>query len=318
MRPRLLVTEPDHFSGKALVSLQEWADVEFRSRTRKGLRGAFETFDIVWVRLGFRVTPEVVQSPIRCRILAVPTTGLDHIDVTACEKAGIRLVSLRGESEFLKEVRATAELTIGLVLALIRRIPQAHGSVLSGQWERDLFHGHELYGKTVAVIGMGRLGRIVAGYFQALGLEVVGYDPYESFPREIARRVATIEEAVRIADYVSVHVNYHAGTWHLINHNVFAAMKPGAILINTSRGPVVDEAALLEALREEHIAGAALDVLEGEPVADIQHPLIAYARENARLLITPHIGGNTAESFEKTEAFIAEKTRRVWREQVDI
>jgi D-3-phosphoglycerate dehydrogenase len=316
MRPRLLITEPSNFSDKALAALRQWADVESTSVTVDRLRSAFEAFDIVWIRLGVRVVADLVRRPVRCRVLAVPATGLDHIDVESCEKAGISVVSLRGESEFLREVRATAELTVGLVLALIRRIPQAHESVLSGKWERDLFQGHELYGKTIGIIGMGRLGRIVAGYFKAFGMDVVGYDPRVSLPLEIARQVATIEDAVSSADYVSVHVNYYEGTRHLISRDVLAAMKQGSILINTSRGQVVDQMALLEALRAGHLAGAAVDVLDGEPEIGEDHPLVAYARGNPRVLITPHIGGNTMESFEKTEVFIAEKIRQVWVERV--
>ncbi len=313
MRPRLLIAEPDRFSPEAVASLSQWADVEQRRPDPAALRAAFEQFDIVWVRLGFRITADTLSPPVRCRILATPVTGLDRIDLDACEKTGIRVVSLRGETEFLRNVRATAELTIGLALALIRRIPEACQSVLEGCWNRDLFPGRELHGKTVAIIGMGRLGRITAGYFKAFGMEVVGHDPFHEFTSDLARPVPTLKEAVSPARFVSLHVNYNAGTRHLINEAVFAAMKPGAYLINTSRGGVVDEAALLGALQSGRLAGAALDVLDGEPEINSGHPLVTYARAHPdRLLITPHIGGNTVESFEKTELFLANKVKEAW------
>ena len=312
IRPRILLAEPDRFSPRALAALTEWAEVESRRPVGDSLRAAFENYDIVWLRLGFRVTSETVRSPVRCRIVATAVTGLDHIDLDACNAAGITVVSLRGETEFLREIRATAELTIALALALLRRLPAACRSTLEGRWDRDQFQGRELYGKTVAIIGMGRLGRITAAYFKAFGMTVLGHDPYQEFPSNLAQAVGSLPEAVEQADLVSVHVNYHAATRHLINRGVFAAMKPGTVLINTSRGGVIDETALLEALRSGRLAGAALDVVDGEPHVGPDHPLILYAREHDNLLITPHIGGNTIESFEKTELFLAHKVREIW------
>lgn len=312
MRPRLLIAEPDRFSSRALSSLQEWAVVDARHVAGDELRRAFESYDVIWFRLGFRIEARHVQPPVRCRIIATPVTGLDHIDVDACAAAGIRVVSLKGETEFLQEVRGTAELTIALVLALLRKIPAAHRSVVDGHWDRDMFAGRELYGKTVAVIGMGRLGRITSGYFKAFGMRVVGYDPYQEFPGELAEPMPSLHEAVGCADVITLHVSYSASTRHLINASVFSAMKDGVVLVNTSRGGVVDETALLDALSSGKLAGAALDVLDGEPNISSEHPLVAYARAHDNLIITPHIGGNTIESFEKTEVFLAEKVRKAW------
>lgn len=313
MRPKLLVAEPDRFSPHALSELERWADVETWRPASSELRTVLERFDIVWFRLGFRIAADMVRPPVRCRVLATPVTGLDHIDLDACKAAGITVVSLRGETQFLREIRATAELTIALALALLRRLPAACRSTLEGHWDRDQFQGHELYGKTAAIIGMGRLGRITAGYFKAFGMTVLGHDPYQEFPSDLAQPVASLPETVSRADLVSVHVNYHAGTRHLISRAIFGAMKPGAVLINTSRGGVIDETALLEALRSGQIAGAALDVIDGEPDIGPDHPLILYAREHDNLLITPHIGGNTVESFEKTELYLAGKVRETWQ-----
>ncbi|NLH72428.1 MAG: hydroxyacid dehydrogenase [Verrucomicrobia bacterium] len=313
MRPKILIAEPDRFSPRALAALTEWAEVDARRPAGDSLRAAFENYEIVWLRLGFRVTSETVRPPARCRIVATPVTGLDHIDLEACKAAGITVVSLRGETEFLREIRATAELTVALALALLRRLPAACRSVLGGHWDRDQFQGRELYGKTVAVIGMGRLGRITAGYFRAFGTRVIGFDPYQAFPEDLAVPVAALPDAVSQADVVSVHVSYSAETRRLINAGVFSAMKRGAVLVNTSRGGVIDEFALLDALRTGKLAGAALDVLDGEPDIRADNPLVAYAREHDNLIITPHIGGNTVESFEKTEVFLAQKVREAWK-----
>jgi D-3-phosphoglycerate dehydrogenase len=157
------------------------------------------------------------------------------------------------------------------------------------------------------VVGVGRLGRVVAGYFQALGMDVVGYDPRPDFPRDAAPRVESLAELLAQSDVVSLHVAYDASTRQLIGRKELAAMKPGAVLVNTSRGGVVDEQALVEALESGQLGGAALDVLDGEPNIAADHPLLAYARTHDNLLITPHVGGSTFESFEKTEVFLARR-----------
>ena len=313
-RPKLLIAEPKRFSQTALEKLEKWSDVTQKTIHACELRDAFCDFDVIWIRLGFSITKELISENTRCSILAVPATGLNHIDLDACASAGIQIVSLKGESEFLKDVRATAELTIGLTLALMRRIPQASRSVEDGHWERDLFPGRELYRKTAGIIGVGRLGTIVAGYFKALGMNVIGYDPYAVFPKDVAEPVSSIEKVLAKADVVSVHVTYHPGTRHLLDHKAFSHLKPGAYLINTSRGGVIDGASLLEALVSGKLAGAALDVLEDEPDISLNHPLITYARRHHNLIITPHIGGHTPESFEKTECFIAAKVRKTWNQ----
>jgi len=311
VRPRILIVEPFDFSPVALSRLREQADVELREVSRSELKDAFMSYDVVWQRLAHRIDSEVIGVRPRCRVVATPVTGIDHIDLPACEAAGIKVVSLKGEVEFLKQVRATAELTVGLAIGVMRRIPASMGSVLEGEWRRDLFRGNELFGKTVGIIGVGRLGTLVAGYFRAFGMEVLGFDVRSDFPEEITR--VDLPELLRRSDLVTLHVSLNDSTRMMFGTRELAGMKPGAWLVNTARGEVIDEAALLGALERGHLRGAALDVLTGEPGVDGKHPVVAYARSHSNLLIAPHIGGNTFESFEKTELFLAGRVLQVFQ-----
>lgn len=310
---RILIAEPLDFSPAAKAVLDEVAEVELRAVPEGALAGAFAAYDVVWLRLGHRVGARDLRDAPRCRILAVPATGTDHVDVAACERAGIRVLSLRGEVEFLKGVRATAEMTLALALALFRRLPEALEHVLAGGWERDRFRGRELAGKTAGVVGVGRLGEMVARLFAAFGMRVLGFDPHRDFPPEVAERRDRLEQLLAESDLVSLHVPYLPETRHLIGASAFAAMKPGAVLVNTSRGGVVDEVALLRALESGRLGGAALDVLEGEPGISREHPVVAAALRDRRLLLVPHLGGNTRESLEKAEVFLAGKVAAALR-----
>lgn len=307
MATRILIAEPEDFTPAALEILRAAGEVTLSPTPGPELGRAFRDYDVVWLRLGQRIDAATLGTDPRCRILACAVTGLDHIDLEACAERGIQVLSLRGETEFLREVRATSELTVALILALLRHIPAAHASVLNGIWNRDLFRGRELYGKTAGLVGMGRLGTLVAEALRALGMETLGYDPRPDFPRHAARSVATLEELLELSDVISLHVAYTAETHSLLGDAEFARIKPGAVLVNTSRGGIVDETALLRALNSGRLAGAALDVVQGEPAVDGNHPLVRAARDGAPLLLVPHIGGNTYESFEKTELFIARR-----------
>ena len=304
---RLLVAEPDDFPAEAKALLDEVAEVSLCATPAEDLEGAFADYDVVWLRLGSRVGPSQIGAHPRCRLIAVPATGTDHVDEAACERLGIRIVSLRGEVEFLRGIRATAEMTIALALALLRRIPEAAEHVRSGGWNRDAFRGHELAGRTAGVVGVGRLGEMVARLLTAFGMRVLGYDPYRAFPAEVAERRDGLEALLAESDLVSLHVPYTLATRHLLGAAAFRALKPGAVLVNTSRGGVIDESALLEALDCGRLAGAALDVLEGEPGISREHPVVAAAIDDRRLLITPHLGGNTWESRDRAEVFLASK-----------
>lgn len=312
MKPSLLIAEPEDFTPAVLESLRGWAHVTLGPIPKGSIRAALEHHDIVWIRLGHRIDSGDIPASPRCRIVAVPVTGLDHIDLATCSQRRISVVSLKGETEFLRTVTATAEHTIGLLLALIRQIHNAHRSVLGGAWNRDLFRGRELQGRTAGIIGVGRLGRMVAGYLTAFGMKVVGYDVRTDIQVKHVELLPQLNDLLRISEVVSLHVPYCTETRHLLRTEHFNLMRRDAVLVNTSRGGVIDDGALLQALVGNVIGGAALDVIDGEPEVGINHPLVRYAQTHPNLVLTPHLGGNTSDSFSKTEAFIANRVRQTW------
>jgi D-3-phosphoglycerate dehydrogenase len=313
---RILVAESSDFGADALKILNDLGEVDLCDIDRSELIQRVHDVDVLWVRLRTQIDKDVLDAAPILKVIATPTTGLTHIDLAEAERRSIQVVSLADESEFLKTIRATAELTVGLTLALLRRIPSACSHVYQGLWDRELFKGRELSGKTVGIVGYGRLGRIVGDYYKVFGCEVQFCDIVELQPADGVEQV-TREQLLKTSDIVSLHANYTPTNHGLINADEFGAMKRGAVFINISRGELVDEHAMLEALMSGHLAGAAADVLQGEQTLDKHsresHPLVCYAREHDNLIITPHIGGCTWESMENTERFLAEKLR-TWGE----
>ncbi len=312
-KPNILVSESSDFSIEAVGLLRQIGEVSLADLDRCALLAAVYDADILIIRLRHQIDTEVMAAAPRLKIIASPTTGLNHIDLPEAERRGIQVLSLRGESQFLQDVRATAEHTLALIFALLRQVPTALRHVQEGGWNRDLFKGRELRGKTVGVVGYGRLGRIVARYLKAFDTRIVTADPHvKAETVETGVTLVSLPQLLQAADLVTLHVNLCDETRKFFGRQQFALMKAGAWFINTSRGELVDEEALLEALQSGHIAGAAIDVLGDEQSEGMaSHPLVAYARAHDSLIVTPHIGGCTTESMEKTEIFLAEKLRAV-------
>jgi len=305
VRPVILITESLRFSEAAAQILRGSAEVRLADLNRHALIAAIPDADAVWVRLRHQIDREVFEAAPRLRLIATPTTGLNHLSLEEAARRDVRIVSLRGQTEFLRDIPATAEHTLALIFALVRHIPAASAHVQSGGWDRDLFCGNDLNGKTAGVIGYGRIGRMVARYLLALGMRVQAADSAD-LAGEPGVTLVPLNELLEQSDIVTLHASFSEQTRGLIGRSEFARMKAGTWFVNTARGELVDEDALLEALRFGRIAGAALDVLSDEQSAGVgQNRLIEYARHANNLIITPHIGGCTAESMEKTEIFLA-------------
>ena len=254
-------------------------------------------FDGFFTPLKVQSNREVLDRAEKLRVIVTPTTDTDHIDLLHAEKRGITVYSLKGEPELLENITDTAEHAWALLLSVVRKLPWAFAGVQQGAWQKkDNLLGNQLSGKTLGIVGYGRLGKMVAQYGRAFRMRVLvcGRGKLET-PEGVEQ--VDFDSLLRNSDVVSIHIHLTEENRHLFNSDTFAKMKPTAILINTSRGAIIDEAAMLKALSSGRLAGAGIDVIEGEWRTDLQaHPLIEYARSNQNLVISPHIGGATVES----------------------
>lgn len=305
---KILLAESSGFGPRALQVLQALGSVRMENLAGAPLQKVLGDCEVLWVRLKNHIDARVMDAAPRLKWIVSPTTGLNHIDLDAAAKRGIRVLSLQGEVDFLREIRATAELTIGLMLALLRHIPAAAQGVRAGGWDRDRYQGRELHGQDVGLVGFGRLGRLVAGYLLAFGSRVRVYDPAATGPELPGVERVALEDLLASSRLVSLHASYEPANERFFNAACFRRMPRGSWFVNTARGEMVDEAALLDALESGHLAGAAVDVLAAETslVLD-EHPLVRFARASDRLILTPHIGGCTQESMERAESFMARK-----------
>ena len=251
----------------------------------------------------FFIDPPILDLCPSLKIVATPSTGSNHLDINYLKQKNIEFFSLKGTS-VLDEIKASSEFTFNLMISTIRNTPFAFEATRDGNWRNveDQFRGRELNGLKLGVIGYGRIGSNLSLYSRAFGMKVIAYDPYITVDEAGVNQVASINNILTEADVVAVCVHLDEKTYKMINAEVFEKMKNGVYFINTSRGDIVDEHALLKYLNNGKIKAAGLDVISNELSENIRdHPLINYARDNNNLIITPHIAGLTFESEEKAQ-----------------
>ncbi|MDP1719080.1 MAG: NAD(P)-dependent oxidoreductase [bacterium] len=306
---KILITEPQDYSSKAIEIYKSLGEV---------ILGGEPTADteVIAVRLKNKIDKSWMDKMPKLKIIASPTTGLNHIDVAEVERRGIKLITLRGHTEFLDKITSTAEETLGLMLALARKIPQAHEHVKAGGWNRDQFKGYQLAGQTLGILGLGRLGRMVAKYARALGMNVIACDPNVSREDKEKQGVRKVEsdELFKTSDILSAHVLLTDETHNLIKADHLKMMKSSAYLVNTARAELIERGALEKALKEKWIAGAAVDVMwdeEGSGAHLAKSELWNMAKSGQHnLIIVPHIGGATYDAMQITEEFIADLVKK--------
>jgi D-3-phosphoglycerate dehydrogenase len=265
------------------------------------LRAAVADCQGLIVRSATKVTAELMDAARNLRVIGRAGVGVDNIDVPAATARGIVVMNAPDGNTI-----TTAEHTIALLVALARSVPQANSSLKSGKWERKNFVGTELQGKTLGIIGLGRIGKIVANRAGALGMKIVGYDPFVASEqmRDLEIETASLDEVLSRADFLTIHTPLTPETRGLIDASALAKMKPGARVINCARGGLIDECALYEAITSGKIAGAALDVFEQEPPPS-DHPLLSLNE----VIATPHLGASTTEAQEGVAFTVAEQMR---------
>ncbi len=242
-----------------------------------------------------------LQSAHKLKLFVTATTGADHIDSTILEKIGVPLLTLKGQREALRDITAAAEHSWLLLMACARLLRGALTEVLQGEWERNKFPGVMLRGKTLGIIGCGRIGQWMATYACAFGMNCLGYDPYiELWPNNIIK--SQLDELLNKSDFITVHVPLSNETRGLLGSEAFEKMQQGVMLINTSRGEIIDESAFLSGLQTGRVGAAGIDVLAGEPHIS-NHPLVAYARQHNNLIITPHIAGFSPDALRQVLSF---------------
>ena len=313
---RILNLEPDNCSPTALGILRQLGEVSCTTHKRDELLKVISNYDVLIVRIAHQIDREIIDQGKRLKVIVTATTGLDHIDVVYAESKGIDVLSLYGETEFLRTIKATAEHTWALLMALIRRIPQAFRSVMAGEWNRDRFRGNELSGKQLGILGLGRVGRQVAAYGRAFDMRVCAFDPYVKDWIDWVEREESLDALLKRSDILSLHLPLNNETFGMIGRSALQQLPAGALVINTSRGGILVESELVEMLNSGHVNGAAIDVVqfERDPNKRNASPLISYACHYDNLLITPHIAGATRESMTQTEIFMANKLLRYFRE----
>ncbi|WP_234879384.1 phosphoglycerate dehydrogenase [Mycobacteroides salmoniphilum] len=263
---------------------------------RPALLAAVPDADALLVRSATTVDAEVLAAGTKLKIVARAGVGLDNVDVKAATARGVLVVNAPTSN-----IHSAAEHAVTLLLATARQIPPADASLKAHTWKRSSFNGVEVFGKTVGVVGLGRIGQLVAQRLAAFGTHIVAYDPYVSAARaaQLGIELLTLDELLGRADFISVHLPKTPETAGLIGKDALAKTKPGVIIVNAARGGLIDEAALADAIRSGHVRGAGLDVFATEPCTD--SPLF----ELEQVVVTPHLGASTSEAQDRAGTDVA-------------
>ncbi len=307
-KTKILITDGMAANGASVLQGNPDFEVNLRKATSADELGAMiGEYHCIVIRSATTLTADLIQKATSMKLIVRAGAGVDNIDVKAATARSIPVMNTASANSL-----AAAEQTIALMFAMLRQVPQAHQSLREGRWDRDKFKGVEATGKTLAVLGLGNIGRLVAERGVGLGMSIVGYDPMiRSLSQlggklakwdESVRIVGSVDEALAVADIVTLHLPKTPETANLFNAERLGKMKKGSFLLNCARGGIVDERAALQALESGHLAGAAFDVFEKEPpafpLALAQHPKVVCA---------PHLGASTLEAQDRVASTAAEQ-----------
>jgi D-3-phosphoglycerate dehydrogenase len=305
----IIIIEPIHSCG--IKILEKYGKVIQLSpgSTWKDLLKFCKEADAFITRGFIKIPKEVLEASEKLKVIGVHGVGVDHIDVNFAEKRGIRIVRT---PEALTDT--VAEFTIGMMLSLLQKIPMADGAVRIGEWSKkysDLI-GVELMGKTVGIVGLGRIGSAVAKRLRGFNVNLIYYKRNRSveLEKQLGVKYVALNELLTVSDIISIHVPLTPETHHMISHKEFESMKHGVYIVNTSRGAVIDEKALYNALVSGKVTGAALDVFESEPL-DLDNPLTKLNN----VILTPHLAASSKEALKRMAVTVAEEVIRILRKE---
>ncbi len=318
MKPTALIIEAEYYPLDLLHQLEIKGSItKSNAVTQDQLRGdlLLHNSEILFCGLGINIDESLLGQVTNIKYVVSPATGTNHLDINYLNSRNIKLIHLGDFSTEISNVFSTAELTWSLLLTVVRRIIPAHGSVVSGSFDRGPFLGIDLAGRTLGIIGYGRLGRRVAEYGNAFGMRVVVCDVDDAKAANLANGITScsIDQLLLTSDVISIHVPLNEQTRGLITDREISKMKNGTVLINTSRGEVLDELAIVEALTTGKLYGVGVDVLVGENANDFSSndsPLVKAAKRNLNVVVSPHIGGWTKQAVATTRTLVVEELLR--------
>lgn len=299
VKGNILICDPISSVGITILKKAGLNVVEKLSITNSELISEVEKYDVIVVRSRSKITREIISKAKNTKIIARVGVGLDNIDIEAARESNIEVINSPESA-----INAVAELVIGLMLSMARSLILADKEMKKGNWIKKELNGTELNGKYLGIVGVGNIGRNLARIAKALRMNIIGYDIYpikRDFINEVGMITTDFNTLIASSDFISCHVPATSETNHMFNESAFSKMKPTAFFINASRGEIVDENSLYDALITKKIAGAALDVFEKEP------PTNRKLIELSNVICTPHIGSQTKESQDLASNVIAEK-----------
>lgn len=303
-KPRVLIT--DNINAQAVDILKDACEVIYEAKlSHEELQARIVDVDALMIRSASTVSADVLDRAKNLRIVGRAGVGTDNIDVPLATKQGVIVVNSPEGNTI-----AASEHTVGMLMALARHIPQGDASMKTGQWIRNRLVGVEVYGKTLGIVGLGKIGRRVAKTCLALGMKVTVFDPFLSnaAAEELGVQSVSIDDILEKSDFITIHAPKTRETQNLFNREAFARCKRGLRIVNCARGGIIDESALLEALENGQVAGAALDVFEKEPLP-ADSPLLTATHLADRLVLTPHLGASTEEAQVNVALDVAEQIR---------
>ncbi|HEY2420741.1 MAG TPA: phosphoglycerate dehydrogenase [Neobacillus sp.] len=304
---KVLVTDGISDTGlKSLLDHPNFSVDRKPTLSTEELKKLIGEYHALIVRSQTKVTEELLEAAEELRVIARAGVGVDNIDVNAATRKGIIVINAPGANTI-----AATEHTLAMMLSLARKIPQAHQKTSNGEWDRNTFKGVELYKKTLGVIGMGKIGTEVAKRAKSFGMNILGFDPYltEERANKLGMTKAGLDTIARESDFITIHTPLTNDTKALINDDYLRKTKKGVRFINCARGGIIDEAALVRAIQAGHVAGAALDVFEKEPVANPD------LLQNPNIIVTPHLGASTVEAQEKVAQEVSAEIIEIFESQ---